>query len=267
MSGAGLSIGCCAGAPELAALEAAPGLDFVELPVARALMGVSAAGFDELVSRLDRSPLDARAVNVFLPAALKVVGPDVRPNQLSEYAAAALDRARRLGVEVLVFGSGASRRVPDGYSRERALDQFEGAVRLVDEQARARGVTLAVEPLHSEETNLLNSLAEAASFLRERHLDGVRLIADLWHMECEGEALDVLDGLGDLVAHAHVAAAGRLAPGRAEDHVEGFLRRLRECGYSGACSIECRWSDLAAEVPAAAARVREAAAAAGWPAR
>jgi sugar phosphate isomerase/epimerase len=259
-----LSIGCCAGAADLAALEAVPGLDFIELPVARALMGGSAAEFDELAGRLERSPLGSRAVNVFLPAALKVVGPDARPDELADYAATALDRARRLGVEVLVFGSGASRMVPDGFPRDRALDQFEAAVRLVGEQASASGVTLALEPLHSEETNLIATLAEAASFLRDRRLDRVALVADLWHMECEGEALDVLDGLGDMVAHAHVAAAERLAPGRAPDRIEDFLRSLRQSGYDGACSVECRWSDLATEAPAAVARVREAAAAAGW---
>jgi sugar phosphate isomerase/epimerase len=263
MNDPGLAIGCCAGPADLRALETTPGLDFIELPVATALMG-SPGEFAQLVAAMEGSPLAARAVNVFLPGTLKVVGQDLRPDQLSDYAEAALERARRLGVALLVFGSGASRIVPPGFPHERALDQFEAAVRLVNEQASSRGMTLAVEPLHSEETNLLNSVREAAAFVRQRRLDGVRLVADLWHMECEGEELDVLDGLGDLVAHAHVAATERRAPGQAVDRIEGFLRHLRQAGYAGACSIECRWLDLPAELPAAVARVRKAAAAAGW---
>jgi sugar phosphate isomerase/epimerase len=70
--------------------------------------------------------------------------------------------------------------------------------------------------------------------------------------------------LGALVAHAHVAAAERLAPGQAPDRIEGFLRRLRQAGYEGACSIECNWSDLGTELPIAVDRVRNAATAAGW---
>jgi sugar phosphate isomerase/epimerase len=263
MNVASLSIGCCAAFSDLTVLEATLGVGFIELPVAKALMG-SAGEFEQLVATMERSPLPARAANVFLPATLKVVGPDVRPDQLSAYATTALDRARRLGVGILVFGSGASRMVPAGFPRERALDQFEDAVRVVDEQATSRGVTLAVEPLHSDETNLLNSVGEAAAFLRHRRLDGVRLVADLWHMECEPEDLDVLDGLGALVAHTHVAAAERLAPGQAPDRIESFLRHLRQGGYEGACSIECSWSDLAAELPIAVERVCNAAAAAGW---
>jgi sugar phosphate isomerase/epimerase len=263
MSAGRLAIGCCAGSADVPVLEATPGLDFIELPVARSLMG-RPGDFELLETAMTRSPLRARAMNVFLPATLKVVGPDSSPDKLSAYAATALDRARLLGVGLLVFGSGASRIAPAGFTREQALDQLAEAVRVVNELASSRGVTLAVEPLHSEETNLLNSVGEAAEFLRQQRLDGVRLVADLWHMECEGEDLDVLDGLGGLVAHAHVAAAERKAPGQAPDRIESFLRHLRQSGYEGACSIECKWSDLAAELPIAVERVRNAATAAGW---
>jgi len=256
-------IGCCAGSGDMPALERTPGLDFIELPVAKALMG-SPDEFEQLADLIECSSLAAPAANVFLPATIKVVGPDASKDQLSAYAAAALDRARRLGVAVLVFGSGASRMVPAGFPHQRALDQFEDAVRVVNQHASSRGLTLAVEPLHSEETNLLNSVGEAAGFLRDRRLEGVRLVADLWHMECEGEELGVLDGLGDVIAHAHVAAAERLAPGQAADRIEEFLRHLQKGGYRGACSIECKWSDLASELPGAVTRVREAAVAAGW---
>lgn len=258
-----LPIGCCAGPADLAVLQATPGLDFIELPVAKALIG-GADEFEQLEAALQHSKLAARAVNVFLPATLKVVGPDVREDQLSHYASMALERARRLGVALLVFGSGASRMVPVGFSRDRALEQFADAVRMVKGQASRRSLTVAVEPLHSEETNILNTVGEAAEFLRQRRLDGVKLVADLWHMESEGESLDVLDDLGDVVAHAHVAADERRAPGQGADRIEEFLRRLRQAGYSGACSIECRWLDIAAELPLAVARVREASNAAGW---
>src|SRR5258708_2041344 len=156
-----LAIGCCAGASDLALLDTTLGLDFIELPVAQALMG-SADDFEQLVTQLHRSKLIARAANVLLPATLKVVGPEARPDELSDYAST------------------------------------------------------------------------------------------------------VLDDVGDVIAHAHVAAAERRAPGQAGDRIEEFLTRLRHAGFAGACSIECRWLDLPAELPAAVARVRQAAAAAGW---
>src|SRR5260370_35403527 len=159
MSVARLTVGCCAGSADLPALESTPGLDFIELTIAKSLMG-SAGDCEQLARMIDRSSLAARAANVFLPATLKVVGPEVRPDELSAYAATALDRAHRLGVAVLVFGSGASRTVPEGFPRERAMDQLADAVRVVNEQASSPRVPLAAEPLHSTETNLLNSDVE-----------------------------------------------------------------------------------------------------------
>jgi D-psicose/D-tagatose/L-ribulose 3-epimerase len=263
MSAGRLVIGCCAALQDLEVLEATAGLDYIELPVARSLM-CTAGEFEGHRVRMRRSNLTARAANVFLPATLKVVGPEARPDELAEYAATAFDRACRIGVALVVFGSGASRMVPSGYHRDRALEEFEGAVRIASALASARGVTLAIEPLHSEETNLINTVAEAAAFVRDRRLDGVRVVADIWHMEREGEQLEVLDDAGALVAHAHVAADDRRAPGQASDRIDDFLRHLREARYSGACSIECRWTDLASELPAAVARVQQAAQAAGW---
>ena len=258
-----MKIGCCAGSGDLGVLEACEGLDYIELPVAKSLLG-DEREFEALADGLRMSRLGVPAVNVFLPGSLKVVGPDARPEQLAAYAAQALARARRLAVSLLVFGSGASRMVPEGFSRAAALDQFEAAVRVAQVEASKQGVTVALEPLHSEETNLLNTVGEAAAYIRDRRLDGVRVVADLWHMECERESLDVIEEVGGLIAHAHVAAAERRAPGQAPDRIEPFLLRLRQAGFNGACSIECNWTDLAREVPVAARRVRQAAVAAGW---
>ena len=258
-----MKIGCCAGPGDLGALETCQGLDYVELPVASSLMG-DERDYETLASRLRMSRLGVPAVNVFLPATLKVVGPDAKPERLADYAARALGRARSLGVALLVFGSGAARMVPEGFSRAAALDQFEAAVRVAQAEASQQGVTIALEPLHSGETNLLNTVGEAAAYIDERRLDGVRLVADLWHMECERETFDILDDVAEQVTHAHVAAAERRPPGQAPDNIESFLWRLRQAGYGGACSIECNWTDLARELPGAVARVREAAVSAGW---
>lgn len=263
MNAGRLAIGCCAVPEDLPALEAVAGLDYIELPVAKSLMG-TAGEFDRHLVRVGHSALTARAANVFLPATLKVVGPEARLDEFAEYAAAALERACRIGIALLVFGSGASRTVPGGYSRDRAVEEFARAVGLVSVQASACGITLAIEPLNTDETNLINSVAEAAAFVRERRLDGVRVVADLWHMEQVGEHLQVLDDVAEVIAHAHVAADERRAPGQAPDRIEDFLRRLRETGYAGACSIECRWQDLAGELPGAVSRVHQAAEAAGW---
>src|SRR5215472_2895507 len=252
-----MRLGCCiSGDDQLAPLVGCA--DYCELPVAKALME-SDDGFERLASRLGASPVPALACNVFLPAARKVVGPDVDADALAVYVATALARMERLGAGVLVVGSGGARTIPDGFDRERALEQFAGFLRDVAVRAADHGVTVVLEPLRPAETNLLNTVSESAAFLRERDMGPARLLADLYHIREQGEAMDVLAGAADLLAHVHVAGVGRGAPAPDALDLEPFLRALHDAGYAGDCSIECNWKDFAAEAPGALAHTRSAA--------
>lgn len=251
-----MRLGCCiSGEDQLGPLEGSA--DYCELPVARALMESDEA-FERLAARLGASPVPALACNVFLPATLKVVGPDVDAAALSAYIATALARMERIGARLLVVGSGAARTVPDGFDRARALDQFAGLLRDVAVRGADHGVTVVLEPLRPQETNLLNTVAESASFLREHETAPARLLADLYHMREQGEPMDAL--ADDLLAHTHVAGVGRGAPAPDARDIAPFLRALHEAGYGGDCSIECSWKDFAAEAPAAMAYLRSTAA-------
>jgi D-psicose/D-tagatose/L-ribulose 3-epimerase len=258
-----MRLGCCiSNGDHLAALERS-GADYCELPVARALMDGDAT-FQEWADRMASSAVPAGACNVFLPSGLPVVGPEVDPAVLRGYVETALARMERLGARVLVVGSGGARNVPDGFDRDRALDQFEELLRSVASHAAEHGVTVALEPLRPQETNLLNTVTESAEFLRARDAGGARLLADLYHMREQGEPLAVLGPAADLLVHVHVAGVGRRPPASDAGDLEPFLRQLREAGYRGDCSIECSWSDFAAQAPAAVGHLRAVAGRAGW---
>ncbi|HXM57903.1 MAG TPA: TIM barrel protein, partial [Candidatus Dormibacteraeota bacterium] len=195
-----MRLGCCISEEaQLAVLERAAA-QFCELPVARALMAED-GGFERLASRLEASEVPARASNVFLPGDLRVVGPSVDADRLDEYVGTALRRMERLGIGVVVIGSGAARTVPEGFDRERALEQFARLLRDVAARGADHGVTVALEPLRPQETNLLNTVAESAAFLHEREVGPARLLADLYHMREQGESFDVLGEVVDLLAH------------------------------------------------------------------
>src|SRR5215472_10436259 len=247
-----MRLGCCiSGEDQLAPIEGSA--DYCELPVARALME-SDDGFERLAARLGASPVPALACNEFLPATLKVVGPDVDAAALAAYVATALGRMERLGAGVLVVGSGGARTIPGGF--DRALAQFAGFLGDVAVRAADHGVTVVLEPLRPAETNLLNTVAESAAFLRERDAGPARLLADLYHMREQAESMDVLAGAADLLAHVHVAGVGRGGPAPDAADLEPFLRALHDAGYAGDCSIECNWKDFAAEAPGALAHTR-----------
>lgn len=260
-----MEFGCCVSTlDQVAALEAV-GADFYELPAARLVMGsTEAVTFDRLVRQAAGLRLRPRAYNVLLPAEIKVVGPEAEPTQIEDYLRVAFDRMRRLGGQVVVFGSGRSRSIPDSVSRASGLDQLASVLRLTGELAHDHGMVLALEPLRREESNVFNTLLESATFIREHRLARVRLLADLYHMLAEDEPFSALSSCTELLVHVHVAARDRRPPGNGDADLAGFFRALRAAGYRGDCSIEARWDDFARQLAPSIDAVREAARAAGW---
>jgi D-psicose/D-tagatose/L-ribulose 3-epimerase len=254
-----MKIGCCIREATLLPVLEASGADFCELPVAR-LAALSDPDFDQLAHLLSETAVPPYACNIFLPGELAVVGPAVDKAQIAGYLERAMRRLEQLGTRLVVVGSGRSRTVPPGFDWRRALDQFEWFLRKAAAIAGDHGVTLALEPLGQAETNLITRVSDGAAFLRERGIDKVRLLADLYHMSEEGEPLDVVSACSDLLAHVHVAGTGRKPPGPTDLDLAAFVARLRAAGYDAGCSVECTWSDFALEAPPALAHLRRLAA-------
>ena len=114
-------------------------------------------------------------------------------------------------------------------------------------RAAATDVTIAIEPLNRNESNIINSVAEAADIARQVDRPSIRVLADFYHMNEEREPLSRLSDYGAWLAHVHVADSSRLAPGTGDYPYPAFVSELRRAGYAGAVSIECRWQDFASE--------------------
>lgn len=240
--------GCCISSPEQLAALAAAGAEYCEVPAAN-LTGLPDDEFDTLARAFTEGPVTSQAANVFLPADTVLTGPSADTAAQDRYVATCMRRMERLGVKVLVFGSGKARAIPEGFDRAAALDQLEDFMRRAAGCAGQHGVTLVLEPLRRKESNVFNSVREGAAFLRERRVDGFRLLADLYHMMEEGEDLDAVDESADLLSHAHVAdGSARRAPGQGDYDIAGFVSHLRAGGYTGDLSIECGWTDFNTEI-------------------
>jgi sugar phosphate isomerase/epimerase len=74
----------------------------------------------------------------------------------------------------------------------------------------------------------------------------------------ENEGPEALVAAGPLLRHIHIAEKDRRTPpGVAGDDFTPYLQALRRARYAGAISMECRWDDLARELPAAVKTMRE----------
>lgn len=251
-----MRFGCCV-SPDKIDVIAHAGFDFCELTASTVQPFEDDAAALPALRALDHAPLRPEAFNVLVPAKLPMVGPDRNLNELRSYLRRAFGRMVQLGGAVVVLGSGGARRIPDDMPREQGLDQLAESLALAADEAGRAGIELALEHLNRGETNVFNSVAECQAFIEERGLSGLRLLADLHHLELEHEPLAHVVAAAPLLAHVHVAGGGRRAPNVEGYDYAGFMRSLHSIDYDRRISAECSWEDLETQAAGALAFMRE----------
>jgi sugar phosphate isomerase/epimerase len=195
------------------------------------------------------SPIRCKSLNLFTspPGYLSklpvesVVGNNVSMDKLNEYVTKALDRCKQLGGECAVWGSSASRNVPDGFSRDKAWEQIRDFLRMSDPIARSNGIVIGIEPIRAQNGNILTTGAEALKMVYDVDRPNIRMIIDYWQMSSMHETPEILLTAGKNVVHLHFA---RLEPHgwpTLDDNDPGyapFFANIKKIGYRGGISIE-----------------------------
>jgi hydroxypyruvate isomerase len=98
-----------------------------------------------------------------------------------------------------------------------------------------------IEPLSGVARYPLRRAADALAVIdRLPHRDNIRLLADLYHLAVNGDALDEVTGdLVDRIGHVQIAdAPGRHEPGTGALELTRYLDRLHARGYRGFVGLE-----------------------------
>ena len=253
-----IQVGYCTPLANLEAAKAA-GFDYVELSTSE-IAGLSDADFDRALNRIRQVGLPVPASNLFLPATLKVTGPAIDRDQQLAYVRKAFARLQQIGITVVVFGSGGARLVPDGFSKEQAFQQLVEFGRRIAPEARAHGITVAVEPLRPQETNIINSAAEGLDLVNAINDPNFQLMVDFYHLASVKEDPAIILRARDHIRHLHMAnPEGRIFPRTPTEYdYQPFFAALRTIGYSGRISVEASTKDLPGDAPPAIALLRSA---------
>lgn len=244
-------IGMCGEKNGVAAKDC--GMDYVEVSVSRFLAPEKDEErfLENLAFAADSLP-PLYAANGFFPKDIKLTGPEADLPRAIAYGKTAIQRASKAGIEILVLGSGAARTIPEEFPCEEAQNQFVSLLDSLAEEASAYGIVIAIEPLQSKETNFINTVSEGAAIARLTGRENVAVIADFYHMAAEGEGPESIIANADKLVHCHVAEPEkRTAPGVQGTDFTPYFKALRQIGYKGRISIECRWSDIRSELPVA----------------
>ena len=233
-----VEIGLCGSADNFEKAERA-GFDYYE-PSASAIAGMTDAAFASFRDRVLASKIRCRSFNGLIRSG-HVVGPDVNLDAISQYLDTTLDRCKQLGAKIAVWGSASSRNVPDGFSREEAWSQMKTYLKRAGEIAKSKQIVIGIEPLRKQESNIINSGAEALKLLTEVNHPNVQMIIDYYHMRMEKEDSEIVRKAREHIVHIHFAnPTGRKWPKSADEDPEyhRFFQIVKEVKYEGGISIE-----------------------------
>ena len=160
-------------------------------------------------------------------------------DEMEAYLLSHLPRAKQLGMEYLVIGSGGARRIPDGMKREEAEAFFIAMLKRYAPIAEREGFDIVIEPLFRVATNFINTFAEGLAICKAVDHPRVGLLMDFFHSYKENEPFSVMKDAGDYLKHIHLSALDRRIPVDGDEEETRMLAdTLREIGYHGRITME-----------------------------
>ncbi|MEP6791145.1 MAG: sugar phosphate isomerase/epimerase family protein [Ramlibacter sp.] len=177
------------------------------------------------------------------PEGLSLTTPDA---QLRRRTLEVMDRlcglCAELGGKVLVHGSPKQRQVAPGETHATALGRLQEGLAHVAKAAASHDVVYCIEPLSKKETDVLNTVAQAAQVVRAIGHASLRTMIDCsaagqTETVSVPELIDLWLPTG-LIGHVQVNDPNRRGPGQGEMKFAPIFEALKRNGYEGAIGVE-----------------------------
>lgn len=250
-----MKIGVCRGLDDLESIKAATqaGVDYLETRFG-CLVNFSDEDFIRAKETLESLSLRCLASNGFIPGEMKLVGDKVDYPALCDYLDRGFERAKTLGVEKVVLGSGGARSFEDGYSLEKAKEQLAFFLsEYATPRAKNAGCIIVIEPLRFCETSMIHTVKDGVEIARMCGCDNVFGLADLYHVYGNEDSIEGIAEFKGEVCHAHIAEpVNRRYPSTADSDdikeiYKSFFEALETAGCD-TCSVEARTEDFDTDI-------------------
>lgn len=234
-----MKFGICLNA-ERAMNDAPASADYIELSASE-IYAMDEERFEALCDAVANKKFKTYSANNLIDASIRLTGPDVNFDTLSAYCDKTFARLSKLGITMLVFGSGKSRNVPDGFSPNEAWEQLVRVGQLLAQKAEQYGQTVVIEPLAYNKVNIIHTFADGVRYASDVDRQNFKTLVDFYHFESNGEPYSSLGEGRTWLAHTHFATAkSRTMPNSDADwqFFKENLYQLKAIGYDGSMSFE-----------------------------
>jgi D-psicose/D-tagatose/L-ribulose 3-epimerase len=230
---------------EYAAALGYDGLEIAPFTLSTSPEKISTADAAKIRATVEASGLVVTGLHWLLvkPEGLSLTDPDaaVRTRTLAVMTHL-IGLCAELGGAVLVHGSPKQRQIAPGETHAIALARLQDGLAQVALAAARVGVIYCIEPLSRRETELVNTIAEAAELVRSIDHPNLRTMID-----CSAAGLTETDSIPSLIerwlptgliAHVQVNDPNRRGPGQGDMQFAPILAGLKKHGYDGTVAVE-----------------------------
>ncbi len=218
------------------------GIEIAHFTLADDPAAISPARRQEMVDIMSSEGLTFAGLHWLMvaPKGLHVTTPDLALRTRSWlHIATLIDLCGDLGGGKMIFGSPAQRKSTGGATKEEATARYVDGLRQAAGHAESRGVTLLMEPLSPNDTDVLNTLEEAARYVAEIGSPAVQTMYDSHNAVMEAEPHEgLVDRYFDIIKHVHVNEMDGKHPGTGDWDFKPVFRVLAARGYTGWISME-----------------------------
>jgi sugar phosphate isomerase/epimerase len=226
----------------LAAALGYQGLEIAPFTLGKRITDVSAEQRQELRSQAENCGLKLLGLHWLLARTegLHVTATDESSRRrTAEYLIKLARCCRDLGGDILVFGSPAQRSLPSGVTKAQGTDFAIATFRLVLPALADLGVRLCLEPLTKQETDFINSCAEAVEMIERIDHPNFVLHLDVKAMASEGVPIpDLIRRYARYTGHFHANDPNKRGPGFGEVDFVPIFQALKASAYTGWISVE-----------------------------
>lgn len=217
------------------------GYDYME-----ATVGMVMKLTEKEARELRESGITIEICNSFIPPEYSLIYPDQR---LYDFLSEAFFKMKLMGVDTVVLGSGKSRSIPNGIGRNEGNNRLKEFFKRCNEYAQKADITVVIEPLNKDETNVIHTVSEGAELVRDINCSHIKLLADVYHMYRSDEDVKVLSENKDILKHIHVCHAEKRAALKdfSSEYLKCFAKVLDEMNYQGRVSLECQFDNFEEE--------------------
>lgn len=140
---------------------------------------------------------------------------------------------------VVVFGSPKQRNSQDGLTSRQATEAFAEGIKKAAPNAERRGVILLIEALSPEQSDVVTSLSEAVSIVKQINSPAIQTMFDTHNAIAESlPHSQLVREFFPYIKHVHVNEMDGKEPGMGNYDFGSLLRTLTDLNYQGWVSLE-----------------------------